>query len=200
MVGAHFQEGLRATSNSESRPGMAATHVAFDEVTPRLMPIGIGEASQIARNRDWRGAPIVPHREERELAAFEQFRQYQLPYVLEQMTGGLASGRVLRLPTEALQSSRSEPSLPVSEYFDMLTNLAAERSQANRRLRQFDREREYQVLHAFESQMRNLSAQARGEVRGGGRTVQREKPSDEELRAIRQQQVELARRALQMIR
>lgn len=191
MAGAYLQELLRTGSNSNPRFAMATSSVA-DQATPRVLPIVASETLQVARNRDWRGMPIVPRRDEFSMDAWEQFRTHQLPYLLEQLTGGLASTRTLRLPHEAFISSRSEPNLPVAEYYDELQRLSGQRTQAQRLNRVFPQEARYQRLHSIERRMQELSREARGERLVGGRVVTGAVPSPERLRTIRREQVRLA--------
>lgn len=188
-VGAYLQELLRTASKSDPRFGMATSFVA-DQNVPRVLPVGVAEAYQVSRNKDWRGANIIPARDLRELSAWDQFRRFQLPYVLDQMTGGLASARVLRGPHEAFQSSKMEPNLPVNEYFTRLEAATGAHQLATRTHKPLPPEqaREYARLHYFEQSIRRLSQEARGE-RGP-------KPGPERLREIRRLQNVLARRAL----
>ncbi len=192
-----FQETLRTVSGSEARFGMATgldqpLSNVVDSVVGRL-PVVVSETAQVFRNRDWRGANIVPTRDLRELNDWEQFRKHQLPYVINQWTGGLTSGRLIQAvqnPLSPLQSSRAEPNLPVNEYYSRLEELTGAHQRANRTSTPLppDQAQEYARLHSVETLMRNLARESRGE--NGS------KPSPERLREIRQIQNRLARRAL----
>lgn len=195
LAGAYLTETLRTASGSAPRFGMANSSV-IEQGTPRLLPIGLAESKQIWQNKDWRGMPIVPRRDEFTMDNWEKFRTHQLPYLMEQFTGGLASGRVLRLPTEAFKSSRAEPNLPVAEYYDELQRLTGERQTASRLGRPFTDEARYQQLHRIERRMQDLAREARGERLVNGRTMAGEKPSAERLRQIRLEQVQLASRVM----
>jgi hypothetical protein len=163
-----------------------------DNVVSRL-PVVASELTQVARNRDWRGANIIPTRDLRELNDWQQFKQHQLPYIINQLTGGLTSGRLLQMvqnPLSPIQSSRAEPNLPLNEYYARLEELTGARQRASRTGQPLpiEQAREYARLHSVETLMRNLSRESRGE-RGT-------KPSPERLRQIRQIQNKLARQAL----
>jgi hypothetical protein len=194
MLGAHFQELLRTTSGSEARWG-AALEMTGPPVTPTAMadtainnmPIGVREVLQSIRNRDWVGRDIVPPGQARYTTSWEQFRQYQLPYVMDQLSAGLLSGRVLKPP---FRSSQNEPNLPVIEYYERLEDVTRQRDAARRGARAVppEVEREYQRLHSVETAMRDLNREARG--------TNGVKPPLPRLREIQARRIQIAKQGL----
>lgn len=158
-------------------------------------------AADLARNRNFMGTPIVPKREEH-LPASQQLLQYQLPYVAQQALGG-------RFPSTADQEGivralGVQPFLEVTnlrrsvnDVFERLHTLEGQRTVARRAGTRFDAEREYQVLSQAATQLRQISQRIQG-ITPSGR--QGEKPSDEEVRRLREQQTRIARTALERVR
>lgn len=193
LWGAYVQESLRATDGTEPRFGMAAHNVVGQ--SPRVLPVGIAEGVQVYVNRDWAGRPIVPTRDEH-TPDFDQWMNHRLPYVVEQLSGGLLSSKAIRPPWEAFRSSQNEPTQPVQDYYEELRKLQSDRNRAGYNRQAFPGERRYQQLHSVERRMSDLGRETRGERLVNGRVVAGEKPSADRLRQIRQEQIRLANRAL----
>lgn len=165
---------------------------------PPLPITPLGEATlAMARNRNWMGQPIIPRRDEN-LPASHNLIEHQLPYVAQQLTGGRAElslkGLGLVPFSEVRNAQRS-----ISEYYDLLHQLSAERTLATRQGGRYEREAEYRALHQIEERMQRLSQEARGERRIGTHVIQGEKPSEERIRDIRTQQAKLARQILDYV-
>lgn len=195
MIGAYFQETLRAAGDRNARFGMAGS-TALQTGTPRLSPLGIGEAFDVATNRSWSGRPIVPGTAERSMTQFDQWTRYRLPYILEQMSGGLASERAIRPPWEAFKASRTEPRQTVEDYYNRLHDVELARNAIRHLNQPFSGEAEYQRLHSVADQMRALNRELRGYRQVGNRTVVGTAPTQERAARIRLQQLQLARLAL----
>jgi len=219
MAGAYFQETLRTTSGNDHRFGMAAS-TAGNTAIPRLAPIGVGEAFSVAGNQSWSGQPIVPRHAEN-LEGYQKMLQYQLPYVMEQMTGGLAGPRhamqawqsdqgslaertglgILRSPHLGFRVSQTPPHQSVQDFYDLQAELQREHSRASQSGQRSEREREYHTLTIFKDRMDSLGAELRGmRTRSNGGRVQGEMPTEERGREIRASMLDLARRALERVR
>ena len=224
MIGGFFTELLRQSSDRNPRWGMATAN-AVDTATPRVMPVVAGEVmavgvpgiptTGIGSNRDWRGMPIIPRRDEHDMTRWEQFHRHQLPYVLEQLTGNLSrhlnmltgqvAGDVLGWERRTgsplvnpFQSSRSEPDLVVTDYYDALEEVTRERRRAQGGV--FARQREYDILHGIERQMQDLNRRMRGDRMVNGRVVSGARPDETTLRSLRAQRRELALRVMRQLR
>lgn len=203
MVGAFFQELLRTESGHNPRVGMAAQDVALQQSMPRMLPIGASEAVQVASNTSWQGMPIVPRQEERRLTDSEKWLSFRLPYIVEQLSGGLAGQRTIltfQRPTAALEASQVAPHQSVQDWHDALNALEQQRTAARSRGLQFPQERDYQIAHSIADRMARLSAELRGERRAGGTLRIGEAPSDERKIEIRREQLRLSRSVMDRLR
>ncbi len=168
------------------------------DVAVNQLPVVAAPLAQIARNRNWRGAAIVPGREDREFDAWEKFRTRQLPFLIEQMTaipvasptGGLTTDRIARSP---FQSSQGEPNLPVTEYYSALgaAEAAHDRARHENRAMTPEQARAYGVLHGVSTAMSTLGKLAKGEIGGT--------PTPERVRELRQHQIRIARQAMEAV-
>lgn len=183
-----FQESLRYLSAKDPRMTDAMWQTAL-EFTPPAVPSGVSIPLDLIRNKDFQGRPIIPRGEE---AAPGVMAKYQVPYVVNQLSGGLLQGRQARNPFAV----PSTPNASVDRLFEQVAQMEAARLQARRAGQPFAQEREYDRLNHAADQIRALSRELRGERRGsGGLTVKTERPSAERQAEIRQRQVDLARRA-----
>jgi hypothetical protein len=177
---------------------------SFGALTPPLPVPPLARAAwEVQGNRDWRGMPIVPRRDEA-MGAWDKFTQYQGPYAFRQLTGGrgeaitaplTGQGSVLRGLGVAPREVTAHRS--VDEVFARYAKLDEQRSKARRAGVPFAGEAEYQRLNDFTSALRQISQALRGESRQGNRIVRGQVPTGERLAILRQRQLELARRALQ---
>lgn len=219
MVGAFAQEILRTMTDKDPRFSMAAG-TAYQSAVPRVLPIGAGEAWNLGTNQSWSGQPIVPrHAENQE--QFDQWLKYRLPYLAEQLTGGLANPRqamrawqsdegswaersglgILRSPLQGVRVSQTAPHQSVQDFYELQAALQREHSRASQAGDRSDREYEYRTLTRAKERMDRLSAELRGmrTNRRGGR-VEDEMPSEARQREIRADMLELAQDALSRIR
>ena len=217
---AGFQEALRATDNTAPRADMLG-ETAGRNLVPNILPVGVAQAWEIGSNRNWAGGSIVPRQQQRANSSWENFYQYQLPYALEQLTGGAFGARTAwgmtpapdpnqstagrffdsataRLnPVRGFMVSSQTPHQSVNDYFESYNQLSAQRTIARQRMQPFPREAEYQRMQAVKPQIDRLSGELQGMVTlsDGSRRV-REMPSQDRRREIMMRMTELSRRGL----
>lgn len=197
MLGAALQEGLRVHSgNNPLGPGKTLWNVGYEQAAPRVYPIGVGEGVDVISNRSWAGRPIVPDRENPNLHDWDQWVKYRFPYILEQLTGGLASQRGLRTPETAFEASQAPPHKSVDDYFSRLHELEKEHQTHTRNRTPNPNAAEYRRYHAVQEKMESLSREVRGEKKIGGSNRVVGPPTKERRDEIRRQQLEIARKVV----
>jgi len=117
QLGAYFQESLR--SQTDVPRWDLANDTAGDELTHPVLPTGLREIQAIRENKKWNEAPIVPMKAGKpELTDVHQWTRYRLPYLLEQLSGGMmrtdAEGRLEapKGPQSILDVSKRAPNQP----------------------------------------------------------------------------------------
>jgi hypothetical protein len=193
MFGANLQEMLRAESGSNAKPGLAL-EATGEMLTPRVAPVGVGEAWDIQGNRGWAGRPIVPDRDERRMDEKEKWLEHRLPYLLDQLSGGLSTGRGFSPTPFAL--SKAEPRQSVDDLYDRLEAVERDRLKARDAGKVFDREKEYQSLNKARERLELLNVELRGQRRLGTRNVPGTPPTPDRVREIQADKVRIAREAL----
>lgn len=113
---------------------------------------------QVVANRDWMGRPIVPRSEEN-LPASHNLTNRQIPYVLQQLTGG--RGEISMRGLTGLNAEVRSATRSLNEFYDELHTLQQARNLARRNGQTFPQEARYQQLHTLEPEMRQLQKDAR---------------------------------------
>lgn len=184
--------------------GPAATDVLKGDVGMGLARAGAipaGPAGQVGvemmMNKDWRGQPIVPRREEGKTSQWDQFADRYGPYAAKQLTGG-------RADLSNLQAALGANPVPrvmslhrsVDELYDRLHELEIDKAKAAKAGTKFSDAAEYSRLEAARKQITDLVAKGRGEKKIGAKVIVGERPEDDIRQELSLKQAEIARRAL----
>jgi len=188
-----FEESLRASS--QSNPNFAGwVGQSIEQVTPPLAPEPLRTAFNVARNRSWTGAPIVPGRAQHRSES-EQWLRYRVPYILEQLTGGLTSPGRYRFNPFA--RAYFAPNLSVDRFHEELQGLESRRLSARDAGRAFPDQGRYQFLQTLRPLIQDAGAAIRGGTIGhGARQVTVPPATQEQAAAIERFRTGLARLAM----
>lgn len=167
----------------------------IDDLAPPLPITPLGHvAVDVATNKNWRGTPIVPGRDEH-LSDTDKALQYQLPYAAEQLSGGRANlsfrGAGVVPFTEVKNARRS-----VDEFYETFQELETARLQAKNRGEKFTEEARLLRFEHAKKQIEDISRQIRGGRVVGGRVVVGEAPSEDRQKELRERQLQIARNLL----
>lgn len=195
MLGAQFQELLRTESNSHPLQADALKS-AKKEAIPRLLPVVANEGWDIVQNEQWNGRPIVPERRHPSLSNIDQWVEFRLPYLLDQLTGGLVSERSFKTPEKGFRVSTSLPDVSVDEFYSRLKTLEEDRATARARGRAFEGEKELAKLRQAETKMADINRELRGEKKVGNRVEKGNEPTPERAKKLREDRLKLAQVAL----
>jgi hypothetical protein len=163
--------------------------------TPPLPITPAGQVgTELARNRNWQGLPIVPRRDENRPAMANAI-EHQVPYAAQQLTGGRGAATLQGAGVVPFSEVRNAH-VSIDRYYERLHELESARAEARRGGGAFAREGEYQRLHRVQQRMQTLAGQYRGERKIGNRVIRGEEPTPARRAEIRRLQIELARRVL----
>lgn len=172
---------------------------SFDDLAPPLPITPLGHvAVDVATNKNWRGTPIVPGRDEH-MSATDKALQYQLPYAAEQLTGGRANlsfrGAGVVPFTEVKNARRS-----VDDFYETFQELETARLQAKNRGEKFTEEARLLRFEHAKKQIEDISRQIRGGSVVNGRVVSGAAPSEDRQKELRERQIQIARNLLSSTR
>lgn len=190
-IEAGLPPGLNQIANDVA--DRSAMGVAMHTLGLPLGPLGVATTGIIA-NRGWGGRPIVPRREEA-TTEWSQNVNYRIPYLLDQTLGGrdVTSLKGLGLvPFSRVANNRRS----MDEVYERLDNLARQRTEARRQLREYAREEEYQILNRAADRLNELSTVLRGQVRTREGIRPGDPPTPEEAVRLQNLQLEIARAAI----
>ncbi len=142
IIGNFVRTGLQGASGQNPHLEFAVGD-ALRRMSHDLLPPPAPTALQIATNRNWSGGNIVPQRAQ-DMPASEQFRRWQAPYAVEQLSGGALSSRRLRLPFAG-----REPRQSVNDLYDEQQRLQGLASVAREDGRNFGERKRSLVVTRF---------------------------------------------------
>lgn len=191
MLGANLQELLRG----EGRQGMAAK-AAADMAAPRTLPIGMAEARDVLSNTSWSGRPIVPRREDPDLQDFDQWAKFRIPYLLDQLTGGLTSLRGLKSPDDLMNAGSRPPAQSVDDFYEKLESMTREKDRAERTGLKYPKAAELKKLEGVRDRLAEIRHKMRGDKKVNGSWRAGQEPSEEEQKKLRAMQLDVVQKAL----
>lgn len=197
MSTATIQELLRAESNSLPEAS-ALTGLFAAETIGRPIPPAVSITGEVLANTGWSGRDIVPRREQPSFNDFDQWMEYRMPYILDQATGGLVSSRIDRGPQHAFIAGGQDPSKPIELYYEEMDRLERmdRKLQYNRQMLPPNEQMKLARLRQVKGQMDKISQAIRGTQMEGGRLRKGMRPEGNQLRELRQMQIDLAKMGL----